>query len=211
MIIETWPQQTVGGTLSPKASRPLHKHLIDWYACRPDALLRKTVMPAVRYLPPNTMAYLHNIVVNGLGAASEHFIQNPNGVAGVTRKYAWRAGLPTGGGGAGRYRLLKHTSAGRVTWWKATHVPGNMYVFDRIVIPRCATCRGTSEPLCTVCNGTGRTGPAAGRGVVGNRRRCVACNANGFRNCPTCHVPPGVLPIVIDGVSIKRTLAEWAA
>jgi hypothetical protein len=156
-------------------------------------------MPATRFLPVATRAHLFGIVINGAGA-SEAFIQDPAGEGGATtRKYAWEAGLPVGGGGAGRYRILKRTKAGRVTYFQATHVGDNSYTFATITVPTCGLCAGTGQMLCITCRGTLRIGG-------GNYfAACNACNQNGWITCTRC----GAHPVVVDGKAVDKVLANW--
>ncbi len=158
-----------------------------------------------RHLPALTLTHLFNIVINNGAAVSEAFIQRPvAGRAGTSTKFGWEAGLPAGGGGAGRDRLLRFTEAARVTWWRAHHVGDNSYAFEQIVVRRCAPCAGTGDAPCATCNSLGMPPvPTVGVG------QCAACAGRGYNPCAGCRVDAATPPKVIDGVAVSRTRADW--
>ena len=176
-------------------------------------------------LPQPTKQYLFNLITSPNFASNqpfESFTQNPDGIAGNTRKFAWQPGMPTGGGGAGALRLLKHVHNDpvKVVWFRATHTPGNTYRFDRIIIPACTGCRGTADILCPSCQGfnvadptlnpdPANRPPGAALPAFWDKRPCTVCNRRGVIRCPTCTQGGLVNPQVVDGRAVSRNFAQW--
>jgi hypothetical protein len=132
------------------------------------------------------------------------------------RKFGYTASLASGsasrgnGPDPGRYRLaeFKNTvrapgerrGVQRTTWWVATHVPGNMYKFDRILFPKCDTCKGKADVICASCDGTGRVQ------YPGEHRAgpCTSWSTAGLSECSSCKPP-----LVVDGKALSQKLSEW--
>jgi hypothetical protein len=180
-------------------------------------------------LPLPTKQYLHNLIINRLAAnaPSEPFTQNPDGIAGTTKKFASALGLAVGGwaagagGGAdpGRFRLLRHihTRDRKIVWIYAEHLGRSSYTFKKIILPTCGRCCGTTEIICTACNGTnmrsqGDANPRArlsGININRDLRSCTTCNGARVIDCTSCKPAGGLEPFIFQGESIKRNVAQW--